>query len=539
MDEALRWIAHNIETGLRGLGHSARTVQNVLALSATNILMGAQSLTAVQIERILPGSIIYNLEDLGSPDLPEWYLGLAAKFRIWDSNPSNLAIWASRPCAYRPQLVEVGYLPEMRGIASRAEPEIDVLCFGPVDGPALETLGELQRAGANIVAAQNADPSFHDGLIANARIVLNLSRPETRLLDSVRTAFLLANSKLVVSEACGESLPETGGEAPAPAPSAILARDRLVERCLELLRDPAERRRLEADGYQRISRTDLRRALSSALSETLLKTDPDPRGLYLDMVQRCVLDLIYEGGGHFLAVPGPFRPLYRELGLDWPLSGHSMIGTRRMSNLRKIAESVIQSGVPGDFIETGVWRGGACIMMRAVLKAYGILDRKVWVADSFRGLPPPSTEQDAGSHFHLDPALAISLEQVQRNFAKYGLLDDQVGFLQGWFSETLPSAPINKLAILRLDGDLYESTMDGFTHLYDKVSTGGFIIVDDFEQLPVCKQATLDFRAARGIIDPIQPIDGSGVYWIKTGTARPVRSQASIDAQANAVVIGG
>ena len=116
-------------------------------------------------------------------------------------------------------------------------------------------------------------------------------------------------------------------------------------------------------------------------------------------------------------------------------------------------------------------------------------------------------------------ALAISLEEVKANFAKYGLLDDQVVFLKGWFSETLPKAPIQSLAVLRLDGDMYESTMDGLVNLYDKVSPGGFVIVDDFGALKGCQQAILEFRASRHIEDPIQNIDGIGVFWCKSATA--------------------
>lgn len=80
-----------------------------------------------------------------------------------------------------------------------------------------------------------------------------------------------------------------------------------------------------------------------------------------------------------------------------------------------------------------------------------------------------------------------SLEEVQENFRRYNLLDDQVQFLKGWFCDTLPTAPIEKLAVLRLDGDLYESIMDGLNALYDKVSPGGFIIVDDYGDFEPCR----------------------------------------------------
>jgi Macrocin-O-methyltransferase (TylF) len=109
----------------------------------------------------------------------------------------------------------------------------------------------------------------------------------------------------------------------------------------------------------------------------------------------------------------------------------------------------------------------------------------------------------------------VSLEEVKANFAKYGLLDDRVVFLKGWFKDTLPSAPIERLAVLRLDGDMYESTMVALTSLYDKVSSNGFVIIDDYGCIESCRKAVHDFRESRGISEPILDIDGFGVYWRK------------------------
>lgn len=245
------------------------------------------------------------------------------------------------------------------------------------------------------------------------------------------------------------------------------------------------------------------------------------RTLYLDLMEKCLLNLIYEDpftDWQDRSTPQSFDPVKRQLGRDWPMVAHTMIGELRLRNLRDLMESVVRDNVPGDLIETGVWRGGACIYMRAILKSYGIKDRKVFVADSFEGLPPPNPEQypaDAGDRHHEFNELAISMEQVQANFSKYGLLDEQVVFLKGWFKDTLPTAPIEQLAILRLDGDMYESTMDGLNNLYHKVAPGGFIIADDYGLVHNCKRAIEDFRAQHGITAPLIDIDGCGVYWRK------------------------
>jgi O-methyltransferase len=196
---------------------------------------------------------------------------------------------------------------------------------------------------------------------------------------------------------------------------------------------------------------------------------------------------------------------------------HSMIGTRRMRNIEECLDAVREAGVPGDLAETGVWRGGATVFMRGYLAAYGITDRLVWAADSFEGLPRPSHDEDRGFDFSASvaPILSVSLEEVRALFARYGLLDEQVRFLKGWFKDTLGTAPISSLALLRVDGDLYESTIDSLVALYDKVSDGGFVLVDDYGDFPPCRKAVDDFRRDRAITSPIVAVDWSGVYWRK------------------------
>jgi len=217
----------------------------------------------------------------------------------------------------------------------------------------------------------------------------------------------------------------------------------------------------------------------------------------------------------------------RVQGFDWPDDAETMIGLVRLNNLHACAARVLASGVPGDFMETGVWRGGACIFLRALLAAYRDDRRRVWLADSFAGLPAPVHPADAGGTLHSYPELAISLETVQTAFARYGLLDDQVLFLPGWFRDTLPRAPVGRLALLRLDGDMYESTMSALAALYHRVSPGGFVIVDDYASIPACRLAVDEFRAVRGIAAPIVPIDWTGVYW--QVEAAPPRSRRSGD----------
>jgi O-methyltransferase len=276
-------------------------------------------------------------------------------------------------------------------------------------------------------------------------------------------------------------------------------------------------------------------------------TNSDARSLYLDLIRRdltrygmdqlvpvgwsqeqrptlgWLLGLPFFKAGKFMLVrKRPFDKRRRDLGLDWPVDAETMIGMRRLTSLQECVQTVLADDVPGDLVECGVWRGGAAILMRAVLAAYGDKTRSVWLADSFEGVPPPDVENykadklpwyTMGLH-RFAPVLAVPESEVRANFERYGLLDDQVRFLPGWFKDTLHNAPIEQISVLRLDGDLYESTIQALDALYPRLSPGGFCIIDDY-QLPYCRQAVADYRDKHGITSEIVDIDGSGVLWRK------------------------
>jgi hypothetical protein len=162
--------------------------------------------------------------------------------------------------------------------------------------------------------------------------------------------------------------------------------------------------------------------------------------------------------------------------------------------------------------------------MRAILKILNITNRNVWVADSFEGLPTPDKEKNPLEAETSEVIklmyqnFAVGLQEVENNFERFDLLDGQVKWLKGWFKDTLPSAPIEKLALIRLDGDYYDSTIDSLSNLYDKLSVGGFVIVDDYgeDSWTECRRAIHDFRATKNILGPIIPVDSVCVYWRKT-----------------------
>lgn len=265
--------------------------------------------------------------------------------------------------------------------------------------------------------------------------------------------------------------------------------------------------------------------------------------LYLDLLKKCLTRYVF--GETALPYAGPplnspkrllFEPVQRLLALrkfglvrhvefdprmradgrDWPGQAETMVGLKALDNIQECVTDVLRRSIRGDLIETGVWRGGASIFMRGILKAYGDSERRVWVADSFAGLPKPDAARypDDTNDTHWTLAeLAVPLDAVKANFERYDLLDDQVRFLVGWFRDTLPNAPIDQLAVARLDGDMYESTMDALTSLYPKLSLGGYLIVDDYAAVPGCRAAVDDYRAEHGITETMQQINWAAMYW--------------------------
>jgi O-methyltransferase len=241
------------------------------------------------------------------------------------------------------------------------------------------------------------------------------------------------------------------------------------------------------------------------------------RELYLNLLMRTLTNVIY---GDPPTSPGHegFSMEMRLIGQDWPSMAHTMVGLARLENLRALVQTVIDENVPGDFIETGVWRGGCCILMRAILAANLVADRKVYLAGSFEGLPPPKPDQfpaDRGDTSYEYKQLAVSADQVKANFERYGLFDKQIVFVKGFFEETLPKLDAGPFALIRLDGDMYSSTIVALESLYPRLSPGGFVIVDDYGAIPACRQAVTDFHSGLGIDEPINRIDWTGIWWRK------------------------
>lgn len=211
----------------------------------------------------------------------------------------------------------------------------------------------------------------------------------------------------------------------------------------------------------------------------------------------------------------------RYAGLDWPDDAETMVGVPRLLHIADSLRTALDTGVAGGFAECGVWRGGASIMAAAALQG---TNRPVWVCDSFKGFPEPDPfyGSDMGSNLHNIDYLSVSLDEVEDNFAKYGLLSGQVRFVEGYFADSLPG-PVGDLCYLRCDGDMYASTYQTLAALYDHVQPGGIVFVDDWNiggWLQPCQTAVLDFRKEHDIGEPIVELGHvycGAVYWQKEG----------------------
>lgn len=244
---------------------------------------------------------------------------------------------------------------------------------------------------------------------------------------------------------------------------------------------------------------------------------------YLDLLKLCLCDLagpttmsvgVGDDGAVVARQLGGTERKMRVAGMDWPLQGLTMSGLYRLDDLQSCVESVVRDEIPGDFIETGTWRGGASIFMRAALDALNDDERTVHVADSFRGFPGAkdgATNADDRLYSGFD-FLAVSVDEVQANFARLGC-EEGVRFVPGFFEETLPGLADHRWAILRLDGDTYEATRVALRSLYPGLSVGGYVIVDDYGAFDGCRAAVDEFRRENGIVDPLEAVDWSCVRW--------------------------
>ena len=194
-----------------------------------------------------------------------------------------------------------------------------------------------------------------------------------------------------------------------------------------------------------------------------------------------------------------------------------MIGRQRLENVHACLDAIRADGIPGDLIECGVWAGRRGRVHAGYLAAHELAERRVFVADSFAGLPKPAA---------VDEGLDISSDVVPIPRDRAGPVEESVpglrparrpGPVPGRLvrGHACPGGFLAAGAAPAGRGSV-SSTRDALVACYDRVVPGGFVIVDDYGAIPQCARAVTDFRAERGITDPIHTVDWTGVYWRKT-----------------------
>ncbi len=190
----------------------------------------------------------------------------------------------------------------------------------------------------------------------------------------------------------------------------------------------------------------------------------------------------------------------------------SMVGESRIYKLYDIVSDLEKRKVPGAFVECGVWKGGCAAVMAAASQKYQPA-RQMWLFDSFEGLPKPKPEdgEKAMKEYETNPSPA-TIEEVRALFDSLQLSWEPMHAVKGWFQDTLPqnASQIGPIALLRLDGDWYESTKQCLESLYDQVIPGGCVIIDDYGSWPGCKQAVDEFLASRSLKPALERIGTSG-----------------------------
>jgi hypothetical protein len=195
---------------------------------------------------------------------------------------------------------------------------------------------------------------------------------------------------------------------------------------------------------------------------------------------------------------------------------YTMVRYDRLSNAFDLANQIERDGIKGAIVECGVWRGGCIATMAWVSKQVGS-NRHIWLFDSFEGLPKPVEKDGEKGQLHIGDYAAPQQAAEEILFKILKIDPNQVHIVKGWFQDSLPLTKdqVGPIAILRLDGDLYESTKFPLNHLYPQVVHGGYVIIDDYGCWEGCQIATDEFIANSGIDIQLEVIDDKGRYWQK------------------------
>jgi O-methyltransferase len=191
--------------------------------------------------------------------------------------------------------------------------------------------------------------------------------------------------------------------------------------------------------------------------------------------------------------------------------GWTMTGNDKLFALIQAVRYIVRHEIPGDIVECGVWRGGSMQAAARTLIATGDTTRDLYLFDTYEGMPPPSDKDVRHDGRSADELLAAatsrensmvwamaSLDDVRHGMSKVPYPAERVHFVEGKVEDTIPGAAPERISILRLDTDWYESTRHELEHLYSRLSPGGVLILDDYGYWEGARQAVDEFLAETG-----------------------------------------
>nr|CRH05955.1 putative Macrocin-O-methyltransferase [Candidatus Magnetococcus massalia] len=197
------------------------------------------------------------------------------------------------------------------------------------------------------------------------------------------------------------------------------------------------------------------------------------------------------------------------------IHGYTYCCNTRLRALYDALHTIEAQKVKGDVVECGTARGGSAALMGLTLTSLGS-ERSLWLYDSFEGIPAPTqNDPDLEIAQHYAGDFQGELDQVQALFSQLKI-EGRTEFVKGLFDETLPAAQVEQIALLHIDGDWYDSIMITLESLYDRVSIGGVIQLDDYGYWEGARKAVHDFMDRYGLDDPLVVVDYEGRQWIKS-----------------------
>lgn len=194
----------------------------------------------------------------------------------------------------------------------------------------------------------------------------------------------------------------------------------------------------------------------------------------------------------------------------------AMTERRALRRINILAQDVLERGIAGDFVECGVCNGGSAAAAALALRGEAGKNRRIWLYDSFEGLPAPTEGVDGAYAEGFVGACLGSEDLVREAMSASGRTPEQYVIRKGWFQDTFKTGPEPEtIAYLHADGDWYESVLLTLQTFYDRVSPGGTILLDDFGHWEGAREAFYDFTRERDIKPLLERTGYSQAYWIK------------------------